>query len=151
MGKYRYLLITFDVVANTVSDVYHQTILVRLYAYFFQDLFLLFSLLLILLQFFRDDILRARLLGPMIARHWSLLAISLSYIVLTLSWQMMHGTYTLEDRESIHVSKGRLIHSLIHRLTGVMYYFVVAKMIKFDPPYEQRKQGTTNNEQRTPK
>jgi len=121
MRKYRYLLISLDVVANTVADYYSEPILVRLYMFLLQDLSLILSLLLILLQFFREDILRARILGRVIVAHWSLLAASLLYLVLTVSWQ------TLQPLQTQHWSK--LVHCLAHRLTAVLYYFALAKPI----------------------
>lgn len=121
MHQYRYLLISVDVIANTLSEQYVDTILVRLYAYLFQDLSLLFSLLLLLLQFFREDILRARILGRVIGAHWHLLAVSLLYLVLTVSWQTLHSL------ERPHLLK--VAHCLLQRLVAVLYYFALAKPI----------------------
>ena len=124
MHKFRYLLISLDVVANTVADMHDEPILVQLYVFLLQDLSLLFSLLLILLQFFREDILRARLLGRMITAHWYLLAASFLYICLTVSWQAFHGLYWKKTFQSL-----RLAHCLAHRLVAVLYYFALAKPI----------------------
>lgn len=121
MHKYRYLLIALDVMANTIPDQYSEPILVRLYVYLLQDLSLLFSLLIILLQFFREEILRARIFGRVMLANWPLLGASLLYTALTVSWQTMHWkeTYKLT----------RLIHALAHRLTAVIYYFALARPI----------------------
>lgn len=123
MHKYRYLLIAFDVVANTISEQYNEPVLVRLYVYLIQDLSLLFSLLIILLQFFREEILRARIFGRVMLENWPLLLASLFYIALTVSWQAgMHWKETYQWT--------RLAHALTHRLVAVIYYFALARPIQ---------------------
>ena len=126
MRKYRYLLILLDVVANTVADMYANDIMVRLYAFLLQDLSLLLSLLIILLGVFHEDILRARLMGRMIAAHFPLLVTSLTYIAFTVSWQALHKFYSTQNS----LGSIQLAHCLGHRLSALIYYFkFVAKPI----------------------
>lgn len=124
MHKYRYMLIALDVMGNTIPEQYSEPILVRLYVYLMQDLSLLFSLLIILLQFFREEILRARIFARVLLANWPLLGASLLYTALTVSWQ------TMPWKETTHSHQWpRLVHALTHRLAAVIYYFALARPI----------------------
>jgi len=131
MSKYRYFLIGVDVLACSLADLYGQSmqdsrqLLKRLYAHLLQDLSLLFSLLLILLQFFSKDILRRHMLKKVLVEHWCLLGSCLLYLCLTITWQILFGRYRQESTlESIP-----FLHLLALRLASVFYYFALAKPI----------------------
>ena len=126
MCKYRYLLIWLDVAANTVASLFKESILILLYVHLIQNLSLLLSLLIILLQFFHEDILHARILRKVLRTYWSLLATSLIYICLTVSWQILNITVYRKDSSYWLI---KLVHCLAHRFLAVQYYFALAKPI----------------------
>lgn len=127
MPLYRYLLIIVDVVADTLSDFFEGHLIAQLYIYLLQDLTLLVSLMILTLQFFRDDILRAHLVSSVLARHWTLLAVSVLYLLLTVSMQVVQAAVVDSGWKSR--LPGLLLVLMLRRLFAILYYFSLSKPV----------------------
>jgi len=145
----RVILIIFDVVFNTLSSEfqYHSNLLLSLYIYLFQDLFLLLAIMTILLQFFREDILESNLARALLAKNWKTLVFILIYFAQTITLQALNATAIIAqnnaDQETLLSTSGSLTNStsdksrllyqiltILQRLTAILFYFFLSKTDK---------------------
>lgn len=115
--------IIIDTVADSWADLYRDDLITKLYVYFIQDLALLFALMILLLKFFHENILRQRLLTTVIVANWHLIAIYLVNIIYTVSWQII-----IYDRSSIKW-RPTIVAYVFKRLISILYYFALRKPI----------------------
>lgn len=144
-----YLLLTLDILCNSLSDLFGQTVIQRLSIFVLQDLCLVLSLIILFLLFFRKKILQNQLLNVLLRNNWySFLAlfaylsvtITLQTLVikrmtsLTSSGQSNPGDTTSGQQQNQEVvtvitpsfwMSDTVIVSffLIHRATSAIYYF----------------------------
>ena len=120
-----YIFIVIDIVTDTIADYHHDDLIIQLYLYFFQDLSLLFALMILFLQFFREEILRSHLLLTTIRNNWHIIVIYVINILTSISWQIVHNISTLKSTwEPLFV-----LH-IMKRLISVLYYFCLIKSIQ---------------------
>lgn len=142
MALHRYLLIALDVVCDSLAECYPGEIIVQLYIYLLQDLVLLIALLVLLLQFFREKIVRARLVCTVIAHHWALLALAILYLVLVLAMQSIE--LSTSSRWRVTARPLLPIH-LLKRLIAILYYFALSKPISIKSLIDNQLKSSINH------
>lgn len=127
----QYLLITVDIVSNSMTDYFDHQILAKLYVFVVQDLCLVLSLITLLLFYFNIDALKAGRLTLLWRRFWSAPILSVVYIGLTIIHQILHLRLHWNQYLNGRPVNGLLWKSetsiviifLLQRLFSAFYYF----------------------------
>lgn len=128
-----HFLITADILSNSFSDYFGSTIISRLGVYVIQDLCLILSLIILLLLFFRNKILRNGLLTPLLRVHWLPFLVTIVYTTLTLTLQILtidRMDVLSQGKEDADIDPRHILkipHILclffIQRVTSALHYF----------------------------
>lgn len=135
------LLIVIDILTETLSslqfDNQSNTLIIKLYLFLLQDLAILAATLLILLQFFREDILRDGKTKSLLAKHWPKIIVCFLYLIITITMQIIMVTSVHIDHHNdptiTNANNGEIFFiciKLIQRLMAIIYYFALHKNIK---------------------
>lgn len=152
MPLHNNLLIIIDILTETLSSfirddddddnvsVIVNTFIMKLYLFLFQDLAILAATLLILLQFFREDILRDGKTKSLLVKHWSKIIVCFLYLIITITIQVIMVTLSSYENDenskiikNIKNGEGILFFisiKLIQRFMAIVYYFDIHKNIK---------------------
>lgn len=137
-----YILASIDILINTSCDLYSQSVLSRLSVYSLQDLCLILSFIVFVIQFFRKEILQTGNLLPLIRSNSHTIAVIIVYSSLTLVLQTLTVTRMNSDPAVLTVEpyfwKNDPIVLFVffsHRLTSAVYYFSFQSSITqmYDP------------------
>lgn len=125
------LLITIDILANSLSNFFIETVISQLIVYVVQDISLVLSLIILFLLFFNPFALQEGLLHLIFQKYWSSLVISFTYIILTVTLQILNlNLYwdQYERRQAIDSGQWKkqnyiVIIFIIQRILSSAYYF----------------------------
>lgn len=125
-----YILASIDILINSTCDLYSQSVLSRLSVYSLQDLCLILSLIVFVIQFFRKEILQTGNLLPLIRSNSHTIAVIIVYFSLTLALQTLTVT-SMNSEPAVDTVEPYfwrndpvvLIMFFSHRLTSAIYYF----------------------------
>lgn len=156
MSPLAVLLIIIDACCNIFSDLFWSQgrLLASLYVYLGHDTTLLLSLLYTLLQLISDEVLRRRMLTPVLVRYWTRPARTFVYLMLTISWQVASaaGAYPRlacvggdQQLQSSPVSTALMMfHYCAHRLMSLVYYHALSRPLSIKQ-YLVENMETQNN------
>ncbi|XP_054165077.1 uncharacterized protein LOC128962701 [Oppia nitens] len=85
----QYMFITVDILCNAFSDYFSDHLIRQLSIFVMQDLCLVLSLIILLLYYFNVDALRTGTLALIFRRYWSSLVLTIVYILLTITLQLL--------------------------------------------------------------
>lgn len=154
MSPLAILLIIIDACCNILSDLFWSQgrLLDGLYVYLGHDMTLLLSLLYTLLQLINDDVLRQRMLTPVLIRYWTRPARTMIYLCLTISWQVVSnvGVYPrlgeCPRAEPSSSSVFILFHYCCQRFGSLVYYYTLSRPLHIKQ-YLAQNIHTPNNRQ----
>ena len=127
----QYIFITIDIICNSLNDYIDDKIITKLYIFVIQDLCLVLSLITLLLFYFNIEAIKRGTLRLIFYRFWSAIVLSLLYISLTISLQILNLRLHWKEYTKGLAVNGNLWKSqtaivsifLMQRIVSSFYYF----------------------------
>lgn len=124
-----YILTCTDILVNASGDLFGESVIGRLSVYSVQDLSLILSFIIFVIQFFRKEVLESGKLLPLILRNSRTMAVIVVYFCLTIVLQTlivtrMRGDATAHKTPAYFWPKDPIVvvTFIAHRLTSGVYY-----------------------------
>ncbi|KAI6650653.1 putative membrane protein [Oopsacas minuta] len=121
----QHFLLFFDLLVNSIIILLLQNKIILLLFAVLQDIALLLSIALFFVSFINTSYFKAGFLLPLIRRFWLTLLITALYAILSLIFQAVFLSHTLNRPDGYKNSWSSLIQVLyvLHRSIAVLFYY----------------------------
>ncbi|XP_061102772.1 transmembrane protein 138-like isoform X1 [Conger conger] len=118
------LLLTYDLLVNSFSELLRTTPVAQLVLYIIQDIGLLFNLMIVLLMLFNTYVFQVGLASLLLERFRALLFICLLYLALSIASHCWLMNLRWVDKSNFVWSDGLQALFFFQRMVAVLYYYL---------------------------
>ncbi|XP_043191288.1 transmembrane protein 138-like [Amphibalanus amphitrite] len=129
ISKYTYMLgvqtlfILADLIFNIVADTVRMENVLRLILFIIQDVALVFSLIVVFLNFVSTYVFQAGLVGVLLTRFRATLALNTAYLALSVGLHSWSLDRQWADPYLVVWTPGLLALYAVHRIVSVLHYY----------------------------